>query len=442
MRSATVPSPPGPRGEALRRTRGAFMTDPAGFLLELHREYGDIVRFRLGLRDAYLLAHPDHIKDVLVTNHERFHKGPAMNDGRRLVGENLFTIEVDVHRRHRRLMQPAFRWDRIKAYDAIMVDEATRISAALRAGETVEMNGLMAQLTLGVAVRALFGADLPEETRLRVTRYVRELLAPWFNRTGVRQVTFESEDYRETLAAAATVVDDMVRDRRATAARGEDLLSLLLAAQDDDGSVFTDKEARDEIAALIVAGHETTSTALTWTWYLLSQHPDVERRLHAEVDRVLEGDTAAFAAIQRLPYLDRVLAETLRVRPTVWGFDRTVVQPHVVGEYELPAGSLVFLSPYVVHRDPRWFPDPERFDPDRWTPKRRATIPRYAYFPFGGGLRMCIGQPFAMVEAALVTAVIARRWRFETPPGHIVELDGSVTLRPKGGLPMIAKPRG
>lgn len=436
--ASTIARPPGPGSAALRGNRRAFLDNPAEYLLELQREYGDLVYFRLGLRDNYLVSHPDDIKDVLTTHHHRFHKGPAMRDGLRMVGKNLFTIEGETHRRHRRLIQPAFHWERLKTYVSIMVEESVKVSESFRDGQTRDISLDMAHLTLGVAVRALFGTDLSEGTRRRITEYVRVLLAPWFNRSAARQATFASRGYRETLARADAIVDEMILERRRRSSERTDLLSMLLQAQDEDGSRFTDREVRDEIAALIVAGHETTSAGLTWAWYLLSQNPESEGRLHRHLAE-LGGRLPTLNDVESLGYVEMVMSESLRMLPTVWGFDRTVVEEHEIRGYRVPVGSVVFVSPFVVHRDHRWFPEPDRFDPDRWTDDLKRTRPRYAYFPFGGGLRMCVGQPFALMEATIVLAVIAQRWRMRLEPGHPVELTGGVTLRPRHGMRMVVE---
>jgi cytochrome P450 len=439
--SSAIVRPPGPGASAFRGDRRGFLDNPATFLLELQRQYGDIVFFRLGLRDNYLLSDPEDIKDVLTTHHHRFHKGPAMADGR-LIGQNLFTIEEETHRRHRRLIQPAFHWERLKVYAQIMVDEATQTTQAFVEGEPRDIAVDMAHLTLGVAVRALFGTDMSEDIRHRVTEFVRTLLDPWFNKTGVRQATFQSEEYQRALEEAGSIVDELIRERREDPGERVDLLTMLLEAQDEEGGGgLSDREVRDEVTALIAAGHETTSNALTWAWYLLSQNPDAEGQMHAEIDAVLGERPPTVDDLEALPYVEMVFAESLRMLPSVWGFDRLVVEDHEVGGYPVPAGSVIFLSQYVVHHDPRWYPDPERFDPGRWTPEARKSRPRYAYFPFGGGLRMCIGQPFALMEASLVLATIAQRWRLRLEPDFPVELEGRITLRPKHGMRMIPERR-
>lgn len=433
--------PPGPTSASLRGRRRAFVDTPTEFLVELQRTFGDVVYFRTGLRENYLLSHPDHVKDVLVTNHQRFHKGPALADGRLLVGENLFTIEEETHRRHRRLIQPAFQWDRIKGYGEIMVDEALRMRESFQDGETRDLSVDMAHLTLGVAVRALFGTDLPQETRARITEFVSVLLGGWFGRGSSRRATIEGSEYQRVLEATGAIVDDLVRERRHDQEGRTDLLSMLLQARDEDGSTFSDREVRDEIAALIAAGHETTSNALTWTWYLLAQNPSAEQRMHEQVDEVLGDRAPTVEDVDALGYVSNVFDESLRAIPSIWAIDRSVVADHHVEGYTIPTGAVVFTSPFVAHHDPRWFPDPERFEPERFEPEQRRTRPRYSYFPFGGGVRMCVGQPFATLEAVLILATIGRRWRFHLAPDQRVEMEALLTLKPKHGMRMVVEQR-
>jgi cytochrome P450 len=436
----TIVRPPGP-GSALTGRRRAFLDDPTGFLLGLHREYGDVVYFRVGLRDNYLLSHPDDVKDVLVTNQQRFHKGPALGDGLQLIGENLFTIEGDTHRRHRKLIQPAFHRQRLIGFADVMVEESLALAGSIREGEGRDIAVDMAHVTLGVVMRSLFGTEMSAEARTQVTDFVRVLLGGWFGRTSVRRTTVGSEDYQAALRETDSIVVELIRERRELPGDHHDLLAILMEAQDEDGSTFSDQEVRDEIAALIAAGHETTSNALTWAWYLLSQNPEAEARMHREIDEVLGDRLPGPEDVRALPYVEMVFSEALRLIPPIWAIDRTVVEDHHVGGYLIPAGSVVFTSPYVVHQDPRWYPEPERFKPERWTSELRRSRPRFSYFPFGGGHRVCIGESFATMEAVLILATLGRRWRLRLEPGHPVETEALITLRPKHGMRMIPERR-
>jgi len=399
------------------------------------------VYFRVGLRDNYLLSHPDDVRDVLVTNQQRFHKGPALGDGLQLIGENLFTIEGDTHRRHRKLIQPAFHRQRLIGFADVMVEESLALARSIREGEGRDIAVDMAHVTLGVVMRSLFGTEMSAEARTQVTDFVRVLLGGWFGRTSVRRTTVGSEGYQAALREADSIVVEMIHERREHPGDHHDLLAILMEAQDEDGSTFSDQEVRDEIAALIAAGHETTSNALTWAWYLLSQNPEAEARMHREIDEVLGDRLPAPEDVRALPYVEMVFSEALRLIPPIWAIDRTVVEDHHVGGYLIPAGSVVFTSPYVVHQDPRWYPEPERFEPERWTSELRRSRPRFSYFPFGGGHRVCIGESFATMEAILILATLGRRWRLRLEPGHPVETEALITLRPKHGMRMIPERR-
>jgi cytochrome P450 len=437
---SAIVRPPGP-GSSLTGRRRAFLDDPTDFLRELQREYGDIVYFRVGLRDNYLLSHPDDVRDVLVTNQPRFHKGPALGDGLKLIGENLFTLEGDTHRRHRKLIQPAFHRQPLIGFADVMVEESMAVAASFREGEPREIADDMAHLTLGVVTRSLFGTEMSTETRARVTDYVRVMHSGWFGRSNVRRTTVGNEAFREKLRATDSIVVEMIRERREHPGDRHDLLSILMEAQDEDGSTFSDREVRDEIAGLIAAGHETTLNALTWAWYLLSQNPDAEARMHREIDEVLGDRLPDADDVRALPYVEMVFSETLRLVPPIWAIDRTVVSDHHVGGFVIPEGSVVYTSPAVVHRDPRWFPDPDRFEPERWTSELRRSRPRFSYFPFGAGHRVCIGEAFASMEASIILATIGRRWRLRLEPGHPVETEALMTLRPKHGMRMIPERR-
>ena len=437
---SAITRPPGP-GSALTGRRRAFLDAPAEFLTELQRTYGDVVYFRVGLRDNYLLAHPDDVKEVLALRWHRFHKGPALQDGRLLAGENLFNIEGEVHRRHRKLIQPAFHRQRLGGFGRVMVDEARSLADSLREGEVRDVADDMAHLTLGVAVRTLFGSAMTEAQREAVTSYVRVLLGGMFTRTGPRLANLGREDYRRALEESDALVDGMIRDRQEHPGEREDLLSMLIEARDEAGSGFGDRELRDEVAAIIVAGHETTSNALTWTWHLLSQNPEAERRMHREIDDVLGDRLPTFDDVRDLPYVDGVFTEALRTIPPIWAIDRTVVDGHQAGGYEIPAGSVVFTSPWVTHHDARWFEEPEHFEPDRWSPDRRRSRTGFSYFPFGGGPRVCVGEAFARTEAVLILATVGRRWRLRLAPDHAIETEAGITLRPKHGLRMVPERR-
>jgi cytochrome P450 len=304
----------------------------------------------------------------------------------------------------------------------------------------------MMQLTLSIAGKTLFDVDV-ESQAADIGRALTDVMESFW----LMMVPFanlierlplgpmrRSRLARERLDA---MMYRMIAERRSTARDRGDLLSMLLLAQDeDDGSGMTDRQVRDEAMTIFLAGHETTANALTWTWYLLSQSPDVEARLHAEVAQVLNGRLPTVADIQSLPFVDRVVTESMRLYPPAWIVGRRALEPYPIGEYVAPARSILLMSQWVMHRDPRWFPDPERFDPDRWTPAFKAALPKFAYFPFGGGPRQCIGEGFAWMELVLVMATLAQRWRLLLVPGHPVAPQPLVTLRTKHGMRMTIAP--
>jgi cytochrome P450 len=394
----------------------------------------------------FFVNHPQYVRDILVTNNRNFAKGRGLERTKRLLGNGLLTSEGELHLRQRRLMQPAFHRDRIASYGQTMVTYADRMRQAWSSGATVDVSREMMQLTLSIAGKTLFDVDVESQaadigrTLTDVMESFWLMMVPFANlieRLPVGPMR-RSRLARERLDA---MMYRMIAERRSTARDRGDLLSMLLLAQDeDDGSVMTDRQVRDEAMTIFLAGHETTANALTWTWYLLSQSPDVEARLHAEVAQVLKGRLPTVADIQSLPLVDRVVTESMRLYPPAWIVGRRALEPYPIGEYVAPARSILLMSQWVMHRDPRWFPDPERFDPDRWTPAFKAALPKFAYFPFGGGPRQCIGEGFAWMELVLVVATLAQRWRLRLVPGHPVVPQPLVTLRTKHGMPMTIAP--
>lgn len=448
-------TPPGPTARFPGALLLAFRRDPLGLLERMARDYGDVSAVRLGTRRVHLLNHPDLVKDVLVNEHRRFHKGRGLQLAKHLLGEGLLTSEGDFHRRQRRLAQPAFHQQRLAAYGEAMVEHAARtserwarLSAQTATAPILDIHQESMRLTLGIAGKTLFGAEVEDEaeqigraiatgielfqsfTSLPFASLLERLPLPSTRRFVKARERLDATIYR------------LIAARRATAEDRGDLLSMLLLAQDEEGSGgMSDAQVRDEAMTIFLAGHETTANALTWTWYLLSRHPEVEARLHAELDQVLRGRRAEVEDMAHLVYTRRVLAESLRLYPPAWVIGRRAIVDYEAAGYRVPKGSIVLLSPWVMHRDPRFFPDPDRFDPDRWTDEARAARPRFAYFPFGAGPRICLGEQFAWMEGVLVLATLARRWRPRLAPGPPVVLQPSITLRPFGGMRMILEPR-
>lgn len=441
-------APPGPRQKLPGLNLIAFRRDPLAFLTRVAAQYGDLAHYRMGGRHVFLLNHPDLIKDVLVTHDRNFIKGKVLEKAKRVLGEGLLTSEGDFHLRQRRLAQPAFHRQRIAAYSRVMSEYAARHAARWLDGQTVDLHQEMMRLTLAIVGKTLFDADIEGDAR-----EIGQALAVFMELFGMVFLPFS--DLLEKLPLPATrrlqrakqrldaVVYRLIAARRASGGDRGDLLSMLLAAQDTegDGGGMTDQQLRDECVTLILAGHETTANALTWTFYLLSQNPEVETRLQAEADQALGDRLPTADDLPRLPYTEMVLAESMRLYPPAWSIARRAREPYSVRDYVLPQGAVVLMSQYVTHRDARWFPDPGRFDPERWRPEARAARPRFSYFPFGGGPRNCIGEPFAWMEGILLLALLARRWRMRLAPGQRVATLPVLTLRPRYGMRMTLERR-
>jgi cytochrome P450 len=426
-------------------------TDLAGFLLSLHREQGDVARTRIGNLRVHLVAHPDHVRDVLVTHQRAFMKGHVLQRAKMLLGEGLLTSEGEFHLRQRRLVQPAFHRQRIAAYAREMVNRAWITRDRWRDGQTVDMDREMMALTLAIVARTLFDADVDAEADeiggalTEVLRLFQTVFIPgmqWLDRVPLPH----TRRFARARGRLDATIYRLIKERRAERARGEergDLLSMMLAEQDAeaDGGSMTDEQLRDEAMTLFLAGHETTSNALTWTWYLLSQHPAAESRFHEEIDRVLGDRRATVDDLASLSYTRMVLSESMRLYPPAYAIGRRALEDYTVDGFTIPRGALVVVSPLVTQRDPRWFPDPERFDPERWTSDAQAARPKFSYFPFGGGTRMCIGDQFAWTEGMLLLATLAQRWRAELTAEQRVAMRPMITLRPKYGMRMVLKRR-
>ena len=426
----------------------AFRSKPIAFLMKMAREYGDLPHFRLGSYPVYLLNHPDLVREVLVTRQSNFIKSRALQRARILLGEGLLTSEGDFHKRQRRLVQPAFHRDRLAAYAAVMCESAGRVRDRWRDGSTVDVAVEMMRLTLAVVGKSLFSADVeseaPEigEALTTVLKMFNLLMLP-FSEYLEKLPLPSIRRFDKARARLDATIYGLIEQRRRSGEDRGDLLSMLLLAQDEEehGGGMTDKQVRDEALTLFLAGHETTANALTWTWYLLSQNPDCEQRLHRELDAVLGGRAPQIDDLPALRYTEMVLAEAMRLYPPAWAIGRMSREPFELGGINIAAGSIFIASPYVTHRDARWFPNPEQFDPERFTPEARDARPKFAYFPFGGGARVCIGERFAWMEGVLVLATLAQRWQLRLEPGHRVEMLPLITLRTKHGMRMALEKR-
>lgn len=434
--------PPGPRAGLLGGHFFQFRRDPIGFFVKMQREHGDLGHFRMGPQHAYFANHPDFVKDVLVTNHAKFFKGRALQRAKTLLGNGLLTSEKEAHLRQRRLVQPAFHRQRLQRYAADMVDAAERTRTRWQDGAAVDMSREMMHLTLDIVGRTLFSADVTGDAEdvgraMHTVISMFDLLLMPFSELLEKLPLGPSRRFQKARASLDTTIYRMIDERRKSGTDAGDLLSMLLLAQDEEGGGgLTDEQVRDEALTLFLAGHETTANALSFTWYLLAQHPDIAAQLHAELDAVLAGRVPTFEDFPRLRYTEMVVAEAMRLYPPAWAIGRLAVAEHEIGGYQLPVGGLVLLSPFIAHRDPRFWDAPEVFDPTRWRPERKDKIKPYSYFPFGGGVRRCIGEGFAWLELVLVLATLAQYWQPEIATGYQLKLQPLVTLRSVGGLSM------
>jgi cytochrome P450 len=436
-------TPPGPRPRYPGQYIVEIARNPLAMMVAMNREYGDIAHWRIGPQHLYLINHPDLIRDVLVTNQKNFHKSRGLERAKLLLGNGLLTSEGEFHLRQRRLAQPAFHKQRIAAYAGAMTEYASRSSSSWKDGDIVDMHTEMMRLTLGIVAKTLFDADVDAEAAeigealttafesfniamLPGTELLEKLPLPAVRRFNAARDRLDRTIYR------------MIEERRKSGEDRGDLLSMLLMATDTegDGTGMDDRQLRDEALTIFLAGHETTANALTWTWYLLSQHPEVEQKVHAEVDSVLGDRAAVYEDLGSLTYTRMVLAESMRLYPPAWAIGRRAVGGFDMGGFRIEPGAVILMSQYIMHRDARYFPDPERFDPERWTPDAQASRPKFSYFPFGGGTRICIGEQFAWMEGVLLIASLAQRWRMRLDPRHRVEVQPLITLRPRHGMRM------
>jgi cytochrome P450 len=438
--------PPGPYENWLLGSARTIQHDPLGFNLSMFQRYGNVVAIRFLIWPTYMIFHPQDVKHVLQENHRNYSKDTYLiHFLRPLLGQGLLTNDGQSWLHQRRLMQPAFHRKQLTTFGALLTG-ATRAmlerwqDAATR-DQPLDVSTEMMRLTLRVVGQALFSIDLSDETDTvgqaftalitSISDYIYNPVPP------LNFPTPRNRRIQQSIRTLDGVVQDIITEHRRLDADKGDLLSMLLLARDEEtGEGMNDRQVRDEVMTLLLAGHETTSNALTWTWYLLSQHPDAESRLHAELEQVLGGRIPTVEDLPRLPYTRMVLEEALRLYPPAVGFNRKALADDEVGGYFVPANTLIWLSPYMTHRHPDYWEHPEVFDPERFSPERSTGRPHFAYFPFGGGPRLCIGSNFAMMEAQLVLATIAQRYQLRLVPDHQVEPQVLLSLRPRNGLPM------
>jgi cytochrome P450 len=449
--SSTLPKtvyPRGPRsvlpfgGDHLLR----LASNPLAFLKKL-ATYGDIAFFRLGPLKIFFLNEPSYIREMLVTQHRHFNRGNSISWLKHLLGEGLITSEGDFHLSQRRLVQPAFHKKRIANYAEIMTEIAEQVQTQWYDGMPLEIGAAMQRITMAVVTKALFGIDLTatDSTSQQLETALKAIIA-WSERSRFPPVVAEFLDRlplpkTRSFAQARQFLDkfiyQIIDERRANQnAHNTDLLSILMETQDaeDNQRHLTDKQIRDEVLTLFMAGHGTVSLALTWAWYLLAQHPEVESKLHAELDTVLGGHTPTIDDLPNLRYTEQVFSEVLRVYPPAYILVRNSIEACELAGYNIPTHSFVVASPLVAHHNPKYFNNPTQFEPARWTPDFKAGLPKFAFFPFGGGPRVCIGEPFAWMEGILVLASVAQHWKIRLDAQHQVKVKPLLTLRTQSGV--------
>jgi cytochrome P450 len=441
---------PGPSVLFLLKSLPVIRGNLPGFITGLTQQYGDVVRISFLNQEGYLLNHPDAVKHILQSHHLQYSKDVyALTFLKALLGEGLLTSEGTSWLRQRRLMQPAFHRKRLSTLSTIMTDATCdmldRWQDIAQRGDVLDVAQEMMRLTLRNVGLALLSRDLSNEMdRLgHAFATYRTLLMQYlytpFPPLGVP--TPRNRRLQATIRELDTIIEGIISERRQQNTATGDLLSLLLQARDEEtGEGMSDRQVRDEVMTLLLAGHETTATALTWTWYLLSQHSKVEDRLHAELDEVLAGQPPTVEHLPSLSYTRMILDESLRLYPPTFSLSRRALVDDEIGGYVLPAKSTILLCPYTTHRHPAFWEDPDEFNPERFLPERAAGRPHFAYFPFGGGPRQCIGNQFALMEAQLILASVAQRYRLRLASQHRVEAEVMLTIRPRHGLPMTLKP--
>jgi cytochrome P450 len=420
-----------------------FRKSPIGFF-NILKKLGDVTHFKMGPQLAFFVNHPDLVRDILITNHAKFEKGRALKRAKNLLGEGLLTSEHQFHLRQRRMIQPAFHRQRINNYANAMIEFAEKMSNEWQDGKEYDISQEMMRLTLNIVGKTLFNANVADEAddvgkaMTDLVELFDYLVLP-FSEILEKLPFPQSIRFRKAKKSLNTIIYDIINERRKSGEDTGDLLSMLLLAQDeDDGGQMNDEQIRDECLTLFLAGHETTANALTFTWYLLSQNPEIEAKFHAEIDQVLENRTPTPEDYPKLKFTEAVLAESMRLFPPAWAIGRLAIEEHEVNNYKIPKNSLILLSPAIAHRDERFWEDAETFKPERFMHENavKEASNKFIYFPFGGGVRRCIGEQFAWMEGVLLLATLGKKWKLKLNPEQKIVMQPMITLRSKYGMKM------
>ena len=449
MEEDAIEYPPGPKALLPYALARKFLRDPITTLTTISQTYGDVSHFKFGKQHVYFLNHPNYIEDVLVTNSKNFIKSRGLQVSKRLLGSGLLTSEGDYHDNQRRLIQPTFYPKKIKSYAEVMIKKTLNLCDTWKDGSVIDIHKEMTRLTLEIISKTVLGYEIkPEDDEigdslLICMQYFNRLLMPFGELIEKIPVLPINKGFQKAKENLDSIVFRMIKEHRVKLEQKEekdtDLLFTLLKAQDYNTKTgkMTDQQLRDEVMTIFLAGHETTANALTWTFYLLSTHPGIDLRLQKEINSIFSNKTdISFDDIQKLEYTSKVLTESMRLYPPAWALGRQAINDCKIGKYIIPSGSIILMSQYVMHRNPLYFPEPNTFYPDRWTNEFKKNLPRFCYFPFGGGIRSCVGEPFAWMETILITAIINRLWKINSIPSNKVVLKPLITLRPKYGMHM------
>ena len=474
--SSSIKYPPGPHSILPYKLLRKFIHDPIKTLMDIAYTYGDIAHFKFGRQQhVYLINNPHYIEDILIRNYKNFIKSRGLQVSKRLLGEGLVTSEGEYHDRQRKIIQPAFHPNLIKGYGDIMTTYTVNMCQRWKDGITLDIHKEMIQITSAIIAKAVLGSDIKSEegdqvrdALLTCAEYFNRLLMPFGELIEKMPVLPINKSFQAAKKKLDSIVYDMIKEHRdneskgmlSSSKMGGDLLYTLLQAQDAEAAIgrMNDSQLRDEVMTIFLAGHETTANALTWTFYLLSQNPTVEAKLYEELCTILGNDKDSNRSISstsrskgrriiriptiedipKLEYTEKVFRESMRLYPPAWTIGRQAINDYKIGKYVIPAGSIILMSQYVMHRNPLYFSDPDLFYPDRWTKEAKSHLPRFSYFPFGGGIRGCVGEPFAWMEGILLIATICQQWKMhhDDTDHNKVELKPLITLRPKHGMRM------